>query len=92
MRILMVGDLHCDTQAMIETVTHAADVHADVIVQAGDFGFWPRTEPGLDLGPLLAPSCPPARREGDVRMHDSPCQGEVGASGHSSPSKESMST
>jgi hypothetical protein len=46
MRILLVGDLHGDTLAMIETVTHAADVHADLILQLGDFGFWPRDEPG----------------------------------------------
>lgn len=46
MRILLVGDLHGDTLAMIETVTHAADVRANLILQLGDFGFWPRVESG----------------------------------------------
>ena len=46
MRILVVGDLHCDTAAARLVIDHAASVGADVIVQLGDFGFWPRTEPG----------------------------------------------
>jgi hypothetical protein len=46
MRILIVGDLHCDTLAARAAIDHAAAVHADVILQLGDFGFWPRTEPG----------------------------------------------
>jgi hypothetical protein len=46
MRILMVGDLHSNTNAANQMLDHAAEVGADVIVQVGDFGFWPRTEPG----------------------------------------------
>jgi hypothetical protein len=46
MRILVVGDLHCDTAAARMAIDHAAAVGADVLVQLGDFGFWPRTEPG----------------------------------------------
>lgn len=46
MRILVVGDLHSDTAAASMAIDHAAAVGADVIVQLGDFGFWPRTEPG----------------------------------------------
>jgi Calcineurin-like phosphoesterase superfamily domain len=45
-RVLIVGDLHCDTAAAIKVIDHAAEVGADVIMQVGDFGFWPRTESG----------------------------------------------
>jgi Calcineurin-like phosphoesterase len=46
MRILIVGDLHCDTLVARAAIDHAVAVHADVILQLGDFGFWPRTESG----------------------------------------------
>ena len=46
MRILMVGDLHGDTAALIKVLACAVDKGADVIVQLGDFGFWPRVEFG----------------------------------------------
>jgi hypothetical protein len=52
---------------MIETVTPAADVHPDLIVQLGDFGLWPRVESGrrflrkvearLELLGLSRPQC-----------------------------------
>lgn len=45
-RVLIVGDLHCNTGALFQVVDHAAEVRADVIVQVGDFGFWPRTPSG----------------------------------------------
>lgn len=46
MRILLVGDLHCDTAAAFAVIARAVEMHADVILQLGDFGFWPRTEFG----------------------------------------------
>lgn len=46
-RVLVVGDLHCNTSAVIRIIDCAADVGADLIVQVGDFGFWPRmSSPG----------------------------------------------
>jgi hypothetical protein len=45
-RVLMVGDLHCNTATAIKAFEFAAAVGADVILQVGDFGFWPRTEAG----------------------------------------------
>lgn len=46
MRVLIVGDLHCNTAAASNAFEFAGAVGADVILQVGDFGFWPRTEPG----------------------------------------------
>jgi len=45
-RVLIVGDLHCNTGAVFQVIDHAVEVQADLIVQVGDFGFWPRTESG----------------------------------------------
>jgi Calcineurin-like phosphoesterase superfamily domain len=45
-RVLIVGDLHCNTGAVIQVIDCAADFGADLIVQVGDFGFWPRIESG----------------------------------------------
>lgn len=45
-RALVVGDLHANTATALQVFDYAAAVSADVILQVGDFGFWPRTEPG----------------------------------------------
>lgn len=42
MRVLLVGDLHANTGAAFEVIDYAAAVRADLILQLGDFGFWPR--------------------------------------------------
>ncbi len=47
-RILLVGDLHMNSRAALEVIDHAQAVKADLILQLGDFGFWPRAE--LDAG------------------------------------------
>lgn len=31
---------------VVQVIARAAEVNADLILQVGDFGFWPRTEPG----------------------------------------------
>ena len=46
MRVLVVGDLYCNTGAVFQVIEHAARMQADLILQVGDFGFWPRTESG----------------------------------------------
>lgn len=46
MRVLVVGDLHANTSAALAVIDHAATVRADVILQLGDFGFWPRDPRG----------------------------------------------
>jgi hypothetical protein len=45
-RVLMVGDFHCNTGAVMQIIDGGADMGADLIGQLGDFGFWPRTESG----------------------------------------------
>ena len=45
-RILLVGDTHANTACALAVIDHAAAVGADVIVQVGDFGFWPRAKKG----------------------------------------------
>ena len=41
-RILLVGDLHMNTLAAFQAIDHAQAIGADLILQVGDFGFWPR--------------------------------------------------
>lgn len=41
-RILLVGDLHMNTLAAFQAIDHARALQADLILQLGDFGFWPR--------------------------------------------------
>jgi hypothetical protein len=41
MRILFVGDLHGNTEAGVNAVNQAIVQEAEVIVQVGDFGYWP---------------------------------------------------
>ena len=43
-RILLAGDLHMNTRAAHEVIDHAQAVDADLILQVGDFGYWPRAE------------------------------------------------
>ena len=43
-RILLVGDLHMNSQVALEVIDHAQAVKADLILQVGDFGYWPRAE------------------------------------------------
>lgn len=45
-RILMVGDLHANTGVAFQAIDRAAELDADVILQVGDFGFWPRQQSG----------------------------------------------
>ncbi len=45
-RILLVGDLHANTRAAHEAIDHADALRADLILQVGDFGFWPRGRVG----------------------------------------------
>lgn len=40
-RVLLVGDLHGNIDAGLRAVQRAAELGADLIVQVGDFGFWP---------------------------------------------------
>lgn len=56
MRVLMVGDLHANTSAALAVVEHAASVRADLIVQVGDLGFWPRDPGGQKFLRKLAAS------------------------------------
>ena len=42
MRALLVGDTHANTRWLEQTVTRAAIAQdAELIIQLGDFGFWP---------------------------------------------------
>lgn len=43
-RVLIVGDLHANTGAALEVIDHAATLDADMILQAGDYGWWPRDQ------------------------------------------------
>ena len=45
-RILLVGDLHMNTLAALQVIDHAQALAADLILQLGDFGFWPRSSAG----------------------------------------------
>ncbi len=44
-RVLVIGDLHANTGAAFATIDYAASVGATHLLQAGDFGWWPR-DPG----------------------------------------------
>jgi hypothetical protein len=44
--VLVVGDLHANTGAAFGVIDHAAAHGARVILQGGDFGWWPREEHG----------------------------------------------
>ena len=45
-RILLVGDLHMNTLAAHQVIDHAQALDANLILQVGDFGFWPRGKIG----------------------------------------------
>jgi len=40
-RILFVGDLHANAYAGVAAIQRAAERDVDLIIQVGDFGFWP---------------------------------------------------
>jgi hypothetical protein len=44
MRVLVVGDVHANTGAAFEVIDHAANLGVDLILQAGDWGYWPRDQ------------------------------------------------
>lgn len=46
MRVLMLGDTHADTTATLAAIDHAAELQVDIIVQVGDFGYWPLDQRG----------------------------------------------
>lgn len=46
MRVLLVGDLHANTGAALELLDHAAQIGADLLLQVGDYGWWPRAPSG----------------------------------------------
>ncbi len=46
MRALLVGDLHANTGAAFEVLDHAAEIGADLVLQVGDYGWWPRADWG----------------------------------------------
>lgn len=46
MKIMLVGDSHGDSQFLQNIFARAARESCDIIVQLGDFGFWPHTEWG----------------------------------------------
>jgi hypothetical protein len=46
MRALLVGDLHANTGAAFEILDHAAEIGADLVLQVGDYGWWPRADWG----------------------------------------------
>lgn len=45
-RILLCGDLHANTAAAVAVIDHADALGADLILQAGDFGYWSRDRQG----------------------------------------------
>ena len=49
-RVLIVGDLHCDTAAASKVIAYAADMGADVIVRLAT--------PGSGLAPSLGGNSP----------------------------------
>ncbi|MGC4154467.1 MAG: metallophosphoesterase [Propionicimonas sp.] len=46
-RILLAGDLHGSIRAAEQVIDYAAASRAGLILQLGDFGFWPRYPSGL---------------------------------------------
>jgi hypothetical protein len=46
MRVLVVGDTHANTGSAFEVIDHAAALGVDLILQAGDLGYWPRDQRG----------------------------------------------
>lgn len=45
-RVLAVGDLHANTSSALAVIDHAVAMDADLILQVGDFGWWPRDQQG----------------------------------------------
>lgn len=45
-RVLVTGDLHANTAAAFEVVDHASRLGADLVLQVGDLGWFPRDQRG----------------------------------------------
>jgi len=45
-RILLLGDTHANLAWTRHAIKHAHDLGADLVLQLGDFGFWPRRSAG----------------------------------------------
>lgn len=45
-RVLIVGDTHGNPEQAINVIDYAARLKADLILQVGDFGYWPRDDLG----------------------------------------------
>lgn len=49
MKLLLVGDTHCNQTALAQAINFASEQELDAIFQVGDFGFWPRHQNGRDF-------------------------------------------
>lgn len=54
MKILFVGDSHCDINYMRSVIDFAVGHNLDTIVQVGDFGYWPRHSNGAEFLKFVA--------------------------------------
>lgn len=45
-RILLIGDTHCNAHWTCFVIDQAEKLGVDLIVQLGDFGYWPRMAQG----------------------------------------------
>ena len=45
-RVLLVGDTHANPRWTAFVIDQAAKLEVDLVLQLGDFGYWPRHEPG----------------------------------------------
>lgn len=45
-RVLVVGDLHANTGAALQVIDYAATAGADLVLQMGDYGWWPNDQRG----------------------------------------------
>jgi len=46
-RVLLLGDTHGNTSWTLSMIDQASALDADLILQLGDFGYWPRVRDGL---------------------------------------------
>jgi hypothetical protein len=49
MRVLLLGDTHANTGSALAAIDHAAALRADIILQLGDFGYWPNDRQGYSF-------------------------------------------
>lgn len=45
-RVLVVGDMHANDGAALAVIDHASAIRAEVVLQVGDLGWWPRDARG----------------------------------------------